>query len=133
MLYHKALDLAREEQFTKAREAFRELTTTFPAFDKAWVSWAQMEKRCSGQTTQRFHHCREVLQRGLTMNPGSIKLVQAWGLMELQKGNLLAAVMMLERCAATDPDTCAPLLRWKPVRDAQKTVGSRRRRTATPA
>lgn len=84
--------------------------------------------------SDRFHTCREVLQRGLFLNrksaalvqvrllPGTLKgtnlammlstnhqgvsdathpdmvsLTQAWGLMELQKGNILAAVLLLVR------------------------------------
>jgi hypothetical protein len=52
---------------------------------------------------------------------------QAWGLLELQRGNVLAAVILLERCVANDP-RCSPVLRWKAVRVARQTVGSRRRR-----
>lgn len=59
-----------------------------------------------------------------------IKLLalQAWGLMELQRGNVVAAVLLLERCVAYDP-RCSPVLKWKAVRIAQQTVTSRRRRS----
>ena len=53
---------------------------------------------------------------------------QAWGLMELQRGNVVAAVLLLERCVAYDP-RCSPVLKWKAVRNAQQTVTSRRRRS----
>lgn len=56
---------------------------------KAWVSYAQMEKRCAlvgGHSASheaavvgskdRFQRCRTVLQRGLTINPNSACLVQ---------------------------------------------------------
>lgn len=55
-------------------------------------------------------------------------LPQAWGLLELQRGNVLAAVILLERCVANDP-RCSPVLKWKAVRTARQTVGSRRRRS----
>ena len=38
---------------------------------------------------------------------------QAWGLLELQRGNVLAAVILLERCVANDP-RCSPVLRCAP-------------------
>ena len=41
--------------------------------------------------------------------------LQAWGLLELQRGNVLAAVLLLERCVASDP-RCSPVLKWKPVK-----------------
>lgn len=43
----------------------------------------------------------------------------------LQRGNLLAAVMLLDRSAALEPRN-RPVLRWKPVVEARKTVGERR-------
>jgi hypothetical protein len=71
-----------------------------------------------------------VLQRALTVNPTSAALCCAWGLLELQKGNWLAAVLLLERGVAYDPARCAPVLRWAPVREARMTVGARRGRKA---
>lgn len=50
-------------------------------------------------------------------------LAQAWGLMELQRGNIVAAVKLLERCAEQDPRNL-PVLKWKPVREAQLSVQS---------
>jgi hypothetical protein len=38
---------------------------------------------------------RAILQRGLQINPDSGCLAQAWGLMELQKGNAWAAVRLV--------------------------------------
>lgn len=53
---------------------------------------------------------------------------QAWGLMELQKGNFWAAVRLLERSVVMDP-FLTPVLRWKPVNAARNTlVGSSRYR-----
>lgn len=107
---------------------FEGLLTRQPGMCKAWVSYAQMEKRSratSGRGEERWQHCRSVLQRGLAANPTSACLVQAWGLMELQRGNILAAVMLLERCAVLDP-SCRPVLRWHQVSSARQSVGSRR-------
>lgn len=54
-------------------------------------------------------------------------LMQSWGLLELQRGNLLAAVLLLERCVTQDP-SCSPVLRWKAVQLAQQSVMTRRER-----
>ena len=53
--------------------------------------------------------------------------MQAWGLMELQKGNILAAVLLLERSVQFDPKN-SPVLKWRAVQLAQQTVLNRRRR-----
>jgi len=54
--------------------------------------------------------------------------LQAWGLMELQKGNFWAAVRLLERSVVMDP-FLMPVLRWKPVTAARNTIaGSSRYR-----
>ncbi|KAG2445198.1 hypothetical protein HYH02_008666 [Chlamydomonas schloesseri] len=85
-----------------------------------------MEKQCHrSRDADRWERCRAVLQRGLTLNPTSSCLIQSWGLLELQRGNWLAAVRMLERCARLDVN-CRPVLRWQVVQTARKTVGSRR-------
>lgn len=139
-MYNRALELARQEEDEKARKVFAgayagtrarahhvlhtALTELHPDHHKAWVSWAQLEKRSIAHE-ERFARCRDVLQRGLTLNPDSVFLIQAWGLMELQRGNFFAAVVLLERCAQADPARCSPVLRWKPVRDAQRTVRGR--------
>ncbi|GIL47759.1 hypothetical protein Vafri_3943 [Volvox africanus] len=124
--YEQALEYARLEAYEDARSAFEHLLNRQPSFCKAWVSWAQMEKRCCRYNqSERWHRCRAVLQRGLELNPSSSCLIQAWGLMELQRGNWLAAVMMLERSARLDA-RCVPVLRWHHVRTAKTTLGSRR-------
>lgn len=153
-LYEAALELAREEQFSKARQAFELATTACPVWERPWISWAQvspsppamprpgllssyispaprlqMERRSAESSEERVRRCREVLQRALALNPCSWRVVQAWGLMELKRGNLLPAVLLLQRCAASDP-SCAPVLRWQPVIEAVKTVGPRRKRAA---
>lgn len=46
--------------------------------------------------------------------------------MELQKGNILAAVLLLERSVQFDPRN-SPVLKWRAVQLAQQTVLSRRR------
>ena len=46
---------------------------------QAWVSWAQFEKRMerlADQSMARSDKTREVLQRGLTLNPSSAALCQ---------------------------------------------------------
>jgi hypothetical protein len=42
-----------------------------------------------------------------------------------QRGNFLAAVLLLDRSAALEPRN-RPVLRWKPVVEARQTVGARR-------
>ena len=55
---------------------------------------------------------------------------QTWGLLELQRGNRLAAYFMLLRSASTEPRN-RPVLRWAPVRAAVRQAAERRRaRTA---
>ena len=41
-------------------------------------------------------------------------LLQAWGLMELQRGNVLAAILLLERSVQFDQRN-STVLKWKPV------------------
>ncbi len=43
----------------------------------------------------------------------------------MQRANLRAAVMLLDRSAALEPKN-RPVLRWAPVVEARKTVGERR-------
>eukprot|EP00884_Botryococcus_braunii_P004650 jgi/Botrbrau1/14186/Bobra.182_3s0119.1 len=126
-IYLEALAHFRAQEFEKAREAFQRCTELCPDFSSAWVSWAQMEKRCTQDRLENMERCRQVLQRGLRLNPEESRLCQSWGFMELQKGNLLAAVLLLERSVVHDPQRCGPVLRWQLVRHAQETVVSRRR------
>lgn len=127
-MYSTALELARQEEYTAARAAFEQTVAACPCWTKPWVSYAQMEKRAAREAAEeRWRRCRAVLQRGLLLNPSSPQIIQAWGLMELQRGNLVPAVRMLERCVSFDPGRCEAVLRWKPVRDARQTVGPRRR------
>uniref|UniRef100_A0A7S0WIG4 Tetratricopeptide repeat protein n=1 Tax=Chlamydomonas leiostraca TaxID=1034604 RepID=A0A7S0WIG4_9CHLO len=130
-LYDSALEYARRNRFKTARSVFNKLLLEEdPHMCCAWVSWAQMEKRAN-TGPERWDRCREVLQRGLTINPKSACLIQAFGLMCLQRGpgHWLAAVMLLERCVSIDP-RLEPVLNWAQVSEARKTVGSRRRRNA---
>ncbi|KAF6254880.1 hypothetical protein COO60DRAFT_1627727 [Scenedesmus sp. NREL 46B-D3] len=121
-MYEHALELSRLEQYDEARQAFQQLLSSDPTFCRGWVSFAQMERRAARtQDPQRLVVARAILQRGLQMNPGSGCLAQAWGLMELQKGNAWAAVRLLERCVEMD-SALEPVLRWKPVNAARLTV-----------
>ncbi|DBA97504.1 hypothetical protein WJX77_006572 [Trebouxia sp. C0004] len=130
LLYTQALQLARlQDQEEAARTAFEECCRADPDNTKAWVSWAQFEKRVKKDHQDRFQSCRQVLQQGLTLNRTSAALIQAWGLMELQKGNILAAVLLLERSVQFEPRN-SPVLRWRPVQLAQQTVMRRRRKLA---
>lgn len=125
--YLSALQLAREQDFESARAVFSLSTQLHPEETQAWVSWAQMEKRfekLEGSAT-RFARCRRVLQQGLTLNPNSAQICQAWGLLELQAGNTWAALALLERSVRADPKH-APVLRWRVVQAARLTVSSRR-------
>ena len=69
---------------------------------QAWVSWAQFEKRMerlADQSMARFDKTREVLQRGLTLNPSSAALCQVMlshpfkfcGFLDLGAGHLCVA------------------------------------------
>ncbi len=51
--------------------------------------------------------------------------LQAWGLMELQKGNFLAAILLLERSVLYEP-SFSPVLRWQQVINARSSISSRR-------
>ena len=51
--------------------------------------------------------------------------LQAWGLMELQRGNWLASLILLERCVDLSP-ALSPVLRWKAVQDAKQAVCQQR-------
>jgi predicted Zn-dependent protease len=128
--YLQAIRLAREQQFDDARQVFAIATAQQPDEEIAWVSWAQMEKRTEAQSeddssTRRFVRSRAVLQKALQLNPGSARICQAWGLLELQAGNMWAALALLERAFRTDA-RCAPVLRWQPVQAARIAVSSRR-------
>ena len=100
-----------------------------PLTAAASVVPTQMEKRSAASSEERVRRCREVLQRALTLNPFAPRIIQAWGLLELQRGNLVPAVRLLERCAAYDP-ACEPVLRWLPVREAVRSVRLRKRRAS---
>jgi tetratricopeptide (TPR) repeat protein len=124
-LYEKALRFARHQNHKAARRAFQTCIAVIPDFSKAWVSWAQMEKRtvAEGQG-DGIERCRRILQQGLALNPTDAKILQAWGLLELQRGNVLAAVLLLERCVQYEP-TCCPVLQWRAVQVAKQSVGDR--------
>lgn len=56
-----------------------------------------------------------------------VACLQAWGLMELQKGNIVAAVLLLERSVQFEPRN-SPVLKWRAVQLAQQAFLDRRRR-----
>lgn len=124
-LYSQALEYARDENFNAARVVFRRTLSQSPHLIKAWVSWAQMEKRSAGPGSERWNNCRYILQQALTLNPNDPYLIQAWGLMELNKGNLFAACLLLDRCAQVDPKH-SPVLKWHVVRQAKHFVTSKK-------
>ncbi|KAK9785340.1 hypothetical protein WJX73_004675 [Symbiochloris irregularis] len=127
LLFSRALQLARTQDFEAAREAFQECVMSCPTHAKAWISWAQMEKRQkTAIANDHYRRCQGVLQQGLLANPDSAKLCQTWGLLELQRGNMVAAVKLLERCVLADP-SLSPVLKWKAVQVAQQAVVTRRR------
>ncbi|KAL6758924.1 hypothetical protein V8C86DRAFT_3133866 [Haematococcus lacustris] len=128
-VYNVSLAYYRQEAFKAARVLFEKTVRANPSFDKAWVSYAMMEKRASLASSQaeRFARCRAVLQRGLQLNPCSPRLLQAFGLMELQRGNWLAALMLLERSVRIEP-RLQPVLNWALVDAARQAVGSRHQR-----
>ena len=47
--------------------------------------------------------------------------------MELQKGNVVAAVLLLERSVQFEPRN-SPVLKWRPVQVAQQALLDRRRK-----
>lgn len=110
-----------------------------PEHAKAWISYAQMEKRrelvnakedpCTPEHNkkdmEKYRTARSILYRGLRHNPASVLILQAWGLLEMQRENYWAAARLLQRCANTDPERCGYLLRWKPVRDVMVAMDGR--------
>eukprot|EP00803_Ostreobium_quekettii_P006328 evm.model.scf_387.5 EVM.evm.TU.scf_387.5 scf_387:82475-83755(-) len=80
-MYARALEAARCQDFEAGRTAFEELLEEFPGMCKAWVSYAQMEKRATRRggrksSRERWESVRQVLQRGMTFNPRSACLAQ---------------------------------------------------------
>lgn len=59
-----------------------------------------------------------------------VTFLQSWGLMELQRGNVLAAVLLLERCVQYEPK-CRPVLQWRAVQLAKESVSQRLRRQSS--
>lgn len=73
------------------------------------------------QQQHTHSHSKAPLSRPCMSLALLLLLLQAWGLMELQKGNFWAAVRLLERSVVMEP-FLAPVLRWKPVSAARKTI-----------
>ena len=108
-----------------------------PDNSKAWVSWAQAEKRATrSEKIEKENNSPAavaVLQAGLSLNrngppSATAPLAQAWALLELQNGNAKAATALLARAGKEDPARCSPVLRWAPVVAAREAEEERRRR-----
>ena len=121
--YERALTLARLERYDEAREKFADFLSQKPDCCKAWVSWAQMEKRAESRGHGSSQRPREILQKGLTHNKNSACLIQAWGLTELKSGNVYAARTMLTRAVSID-SSFSPVLKWHPVVKVLGNIGS---------
>ncbi|KFM25482.1 hypothetical protein F751_0509 [Auxenochlorella protothecoides] len=117
-LNRQALELARVQDYEASRQAFENTIQMCPNLETAWVSWAQMEKRC-GRSKDGILRSRAVLQKALALNPSSPRLCQAWGLLELQRGNWTAASLLIERAVLLDA-SLAPVLKWRAVETARK-------------
>ncbi|GFH13975.1 uncharacterized protein HaLaN_09946 [Haematococcus lacustris] len=78
-----------------------------------------MKKQGSLQDTLPQQPCEEELDQGLPTRPAGWKPPegQAFGLMELQRGNWLAALMLLERSVRIEP-RLQPVLNWALVSGA---------------
>lgn len=129
----KALDFARMDEFEVASRHFEGLLLSYPQICKMWVAYAQMEKRrgrMQADNDAAYHRARSILQRGMTYNPTSACIAQTWGLTELQRGNIVGAVKLLERSVKLDPAN-NPVMRWQPIQqalsDAYATIGTRRK------
>ena len=89
-----------------------------------------MMKRCRRDDLVEAYDCpRRILQRGLQINPKSACLAQAWGLLELKRGNSFGAVKLLDRSVSLDP-ACSPVLKWQPVLNARNNIQPALRRRA---
>lgn len=85
-----------------------------------------MEKRSIPRgDDRRWAACREVLNQGLRVNPDAPPLLQAWGLLEMQRGNHTAALLLLDRSARLEPRN-RPVLRWRPVIEARREFNASR-------
>jgi len=103
--YAAAMLHNRNEEYMLARRAFTRCLHNDPQFARAWVSYAQMEKRLGYRKRGR-----KLLQMGLRSSPRSPVLLQAWGLHELQEGNgLMAYGLLSSRCVLLNQVTAAVL------------------------
>jgi hypothetical protein len=72
--------LSCHQDYAGARDAFQQCVALCPDFTKAWVSWAQLEKRVRSDSSaalgDHLQRCRTVLQRGLSLNPNNARLCQ---------------------------------------------------------
>jgi hypothetical protein len=107
-----------------------------PSLSKAWVSWAQLEKRACPDSRRAVAVLQVAAQRlmqqrgggddaGALLHQPAAPVLQAWALLELQRGNFLAATRLLARAVDADPERCSPVLRWAPVRAAAAAVQER--------
>ena len=111
MNYRRSLELSRKSMIEEARIEFEKTLSDNPKLCKAWVSYAQMEKRIGNMPK-----CRSILRKGIKYNPESSCIIQALGLHEMQRDNLLLANELLKLAVILDPKN-KPVLKWKRIQD----------------
>jgi hypothetical protein len=97
---------------------------------QGWISWAQLEKRVARAAQADPRRAVAILQVAAAAQlpdraAATAPILQAWALLELQRGNARAATNLLARAVAADPARCSPVLRWAPVKAAAAEVGHR--------
>jgi len=113
-LYKLAMEHNRHQEYVLARRAFTRCLKLDTAYSRAWVSYAQMEKRLGNRARGR-----QILQMGLRRSPRDYALLQAWGLHELQEGkevNNLMAYGLLTSSVKYNPKLSG-VLKWKAVKE----------------
>lgn len=73
-----------------------------PSYGKAWVSWAQMEKRTrAAGAGDHLARCRMVLQQGLSLNPDSAPLCQVSLCLPASPPDALRQHLQSRQCCAS--------------------------------
>ncbi|KAL6748628.1 hypothetical protein V8C86DRAFT_2873193 [Haematococcus lacustris] len=117
--YQRALEATRAQDYETATSAFESFLSREPQHAKAWVSFAQMQRKrlgCLGPSAAD-DACRSVLQRAMASAPDSGQVVQALGLLELRSGRPDLALPLLQAAVQKEP-RLAPVLQWQAVREA---------------
>lgn len=125
-LYNEALRLARTQEFETANSSFEALVTKYPDHTKAWISYAQLQKKRFKQVGPAIGctACKEVLERAFAVNPSNGKIVQALGLIEMQMSGPASALPYLEKAVELDPSLKA-VLSWQQVAGERQRVQQR--------